>query len=61
MTLSGTAERLTDATAVAAVASPVWLPWLQTVSEISALLLPFAGLVWLVIQMIFFLKKETKS
>lgn len=42
----------TNAVAVGAVVSPLWMPWLQTVSDTAALLLPIAGLMWLVIQML---------
>ncbi len=41
---------------VIALASPIWLPWLQTVSELAALLLPIAGLVWIKIQAYYFLR-----
>jgi len=43
-------EIITDAGAVAAVASPVLLPWLHEVSEFAALVLPILGAVWLLIQ-----------
>lgn len=39
----------------AAVASPIWLPSLQQVSEAAGLLLPIAGCVWFAIQIGFFL------
>jgi hypothetical protein len=43
-------ERITTGIAVAATASPWWLPSLATVSETAGLMLPVAGLVWLVVQ-----------
>jgi hypothetical protein len=43
-----TPERATDAIAAAAVASPIWLPILETVSQVAGLLLPIVGLGWLV-------------
>ncbi|SFZ81645.1 hypothetical protein SAMN02983003_0612 [Devosia enhydra] len=43
---------LTNATAGAAVASPIWLPTLQTVSEIASIVLPILGVLWLVIQIV---------
>lgn len=58
MSVAQAVERSTDAMAVAAVASPIWLPYVQEVSELSALLLPIAGLVWLVIQMISHFRKR---
>ena len=47
--------------AASAVASPVWLPSLQTVSEAAALALPIVGVVWLVIQIGFFLYGKFKK
>lgn len=43
-------EAVDGAIALAAVASPVWLPALQELSEISALILPLFGVVWLGVQ-----------
>jgi hypothetical protein len=45
-------DRVTTGIAAGSVASPFWLPWLQTVSEIAALLLPIFGLLWLVVQIL---------
>jgi len=45
-------EVVTDTGAVAAVLSPWWLPALHDVSQIAALLLPIAGVVWLAVQII---------
>lgn len=51
----------TNVVAGAAVATPIWLPWLTSVSQVAALLLPIAGLTWLVIQMTnYFLTKDKK-
>lgn len=52
------AERSTDSVAIAAVASPIWLPGLQQVSEIAALLLPIAGVIWLGVQIYYHIKKN---
>jgi hypothetical protein len=43
-------EHTTTAVAAGAVASPFWLPSLQTVSEAAATLAPIVGLVWLIVQ-----------
>ena len=43
-------ETITDTGAVAALASPLWLPALHTASEVAALILPILGASWLVIQ-----------
>ena len=40
--------------ATAATTSPIWLPSLQEVSEAAALWLPIIGVVWLVLQIGFF-------
>ncbi len=45
----------------AAIISPVWLPSLAAASEMAALLLPIAGLVWLVIQIVGFIYKERNA
>jgi hypothetical protein len=43
-------DRVTTGIAAGSLASPFWLPWLKTVSDVAALLLPIFGLVWLVVQ-----------
>jgi len=43
-------EFSTDLTAAAAVGSPIWLPWLHTVSDTAALMLPILGGTWLAVQ-----------
>lgn len=45
-------EIVTDTGAVAAIASPWWLPALHQVSDVAALLLPIAGVTWLVVQIV---------
>lgn len=45
-------EIVTDTGAIAAVASPWWLPALHQVSDVAALLLPIAGVIWLVVQIV---------
>jgi hypothetical protein len=40
-------ERITNGVAGAAAASPLWLPWLQSVSNVAALVAPILGVVWL--------------
>lgn len=40
----------TNVIAGTAVLTPWWWPLLQASSEVAALLLPIAGLVWLVVQ-----------
>lgn len=53
-------EKTTSAIAVGAVSSPAWLSYLADVSQTAALLLPIAGLAWLIIQIAhFFLRKKS--
>jgi len=54
-------DGVNNSIAGAAVASPIWLPWLSSMSEVSALLLPIAGLAWLVIQIVGYLVKKEKK
>jgi len=43
-------DTTTTAVATTAVASPVWLPWLQEASTIAATLAPILGAIWLTVQ-----------
>jgi len=43
-------EMVTDTGAVAAAASPWWLPWLKHISDDAALILPILGVAWLLLQ-----------
>ena len=45
-----TGEIVTDTGAVAAIASPWWLPALHSVSDVAALVLPILGVLWLCLQ-----------
>lgn len=45
-------EIVTDTGAVAAIASPWWLPALHSVSDVAALVLPILGVLWLLLQII---------
>ena len=45
-------DQLNSWLATLAVLSPVWLPWLQDVSTVAALLLPIFGGCWLVVQIV---------
>ena len=47
----------TDAVAVAAVASPIWL---EHVSQGAALVLPILGCLWLAVQIVGYLVKKGK-
>ena len=44
------AETTTATIAASAVVSPGWLPWLQSTSEVAAMVAPILGALWLVIQ-----------
>ncbi len=54
-------DKLTTAVASAAVVSPVWLPQLKVASEVAALLMPFAGLIWLGVQIYAKLRSISKK
>lgn len=43
---------LTNGLAVGAVVSPVWLPLLQSVSNVAAIMMPILGVIWLGTQII---------
>ena len=60
MTFHHTADVVRAAVAPAAVASPLWLPMLQTVSQGAALVLPILGVIWIVIQVTDHFNKKRK-
>lgn len=45
-----TTEKITNWLAAGAIASPAWLPSLQDISQVAALLLPILGVIWLALQ-----------
>jgi len=47
-----TIDKVTNVIAAGAAVSPLWLPSLADVSQTAALLLPIAGLIWLIIQIL---------
>jgi hypothetical protein len=51
-------DRSTDTVAVAAVVSPFWLPVLQDVSTLAALFVPILGAVWLIVQIVGYLRRK---
>lgn len=53
-------QNTNNAIAGAAIVSPWWLPGLQHWSEVAGLLLPIAGLIWLVIQIVGYLYKHKR-
>jgi hypothetical protein len=63
MSLSNFQQALSDkgttVVAAAAAASPAWLPWLKSFSEIAALLLPILGCAWLVVQFIAWIRRKS--
>lgn len=56
--LHNVTDRATDAVAAGMVASPFWLPGLQDVSEIAALVVPILGAIWLIVQIIGYFAKK---
>lgn len=51
---------VTDVGAVTALVSPIWLPTLQEVSQIAALVLPILGALWLLIQISHYVYRNIK-
>jgi len=45
-------DNTTAGVAISAVASPVWLPMLHSLSDGAAIIAPILGTVWLVVQII---------
>lgn len=45
-------DHTTAGVAASAVTSPIWLPWLYSVSEIAALVAPILGVIWLTVQIV---------
>ena len=60
MSLGTVVNNATNASAVAAVASPWWLPLLKSTSEYAAFILPIMGVIWLAIQMVGYLIRVWK-
>lgn len=53
-----TTELVTDGVAVAAIASPWWLPTLQSVHDWAAWALPILGAAWLLLQAFTHIRKH---
>lgn len=53
-------EAVTDGGAIAAVASPLWLPGLHEISTFAALILPILGVIWLAMQIYYRLRHKKK-
>lgn len=45
-------DHTTAGVAASAVTSPIWLPWLYSVSEFAALVAPILGVIWLAVQIV---------
>lgn len=58
MKMYATIERTSNGVAYGAIMSPVWLPYIQTLSDTAALALPILGAAWLIIQMISHFKRK---
>lgn len=52
LTGNNAVDTATAAVAATAVASPVWLPWLEAASSTAAMIAPILGTVWLVVQIV---------
>ena len=47
--------------ATTAIASPLWLDRVQTVSEYAEIALPILGALWLVVQIVYKIREYNKS
>ena len=47
-----TLEKVSDAVAVGAITTPLWLRTLQETSQIAGLLLPIAGVIFLIVRIV---------
>ena len=56
-----TTEKITTWVAAGAVVSPAWLPSLQAMSQIAALLLPILGVIWLAVQIYFKVREHRRG
>jgi hypothetical protein len=45
-------EKITDGVAVMGTVSPFWLPWLKQWSDMAYIVMPLAGLTWLIVQIV---------
>lgn len=55
-----TTDHITSAGAGAAIASPLWLPAIQGLSDVCAVVLPILGVLWLLIQITVKLLEKSK-
>lgn len=53
-------DRSTSAVAVAALASPSWMHFLQATSDVFTILLPILGGLWLIVQILGYLWRNFK-
>ena len=58
MSVQGMFQGSSNGVAVAGITSPAWLPPLTDMSAVAADLLPIVGVLWLVVQIIFYLKTQ---
>lgn len=54
-------EKITTASAVGAVASPLWLPSLADVSQACAAIAPILGVAWLLFQFVLKIRDELRK
>lgn len=54
-------DYVTHGVSMAAASSPMWLPWLQGVSEIAAMVAPILGVIWLAVQIISKFRESPKK
>jgi hypothetical protein len=51
-------DKSTTVVAIAGLVNPMWVPSLAETSDILSLLLQFAGLIWLIVQIVGYINKK---
>lgn len=57
MWVAAVMDKLNNTVAAGAVVSPWWMPNLEAASQTAALLLPICGVVWILIQVYYKIRK----
>lgn len=51
-------QKISSGIAAGAAISPWWLPALKAASDVAGMLLPIVGVIWLLVQMVAFLRRR---
>lgn len=55
------AHKVNNSVAAGLMTAPLWITYLQSVSEVAALFLPILGALWFIIQMYFYIKNKGRK